>query len=71
VAFLDRLNPVGCLVAGVFIAITFIGGETAQILLKLPRDMTLVIQGMLLFYILGCDTLILYRLGVTPRKMQA
>jgi len=71
VAFLGRLNPVGCLVAGVFIAITFIGGETAQILLKLPRDMTLVIQGMLLFYILACDTLILYRLGVTPRKVQA
>ena len=62
VAFLGRLNPVGCLIAGVFIAITFIGGENAQIILRLPRDMTLVFQGMLLFYILACDTLILYRL---------
>ena len=61
VAFLGRLNPVGCLIAGVFIAITFIGGENAQIVLRLPRDMTLVFQGMLLFYILACDTLILYR----------
>ena len=64
VAFLGRLNPVGCLIAGVFIAITFIGGENAQIILRLPRDMTLVFQGMLLFYILACDTLILYRLRV-------
>ncbi|MCC5985358.1 MAG: ABC transporter permease [Rhodobacteraceae bacterium] len=61
VAFLGRLNPVGCLIAGIFIAITFIGGENAQIVLRLPRDMTLVFQGMLLFYILACDTLILYR----------
>ena len=62
VAFLGRLNPVGCLIAGIFIAITFIGGENAQIILRLPRDMTLVFQGLLLFYILACDTLILYRI---------
>jgi simple sugar transport system permease protein len=71
VAFLGRLNPVGCLVAGIFIAITFIGGENAQIMLRLPRDMTLVFQGLLLFYILACDTLILYRLRPAPRKAEA
>ena len=71
VAFLGRLNPVGCLVAGVFIAITFIGGENAQIMLRLPRDMTLVFQGFLLFYILACDTLILYRLRPVPRQAEA
>ena len=62
VAFLGRLNPVGCLVAGVFLAITFIGGENAQIMLRLPLDVTRVFQGMLLFYVLACDTLILYRI---------
>jgi simple sugar transport system permease protein len=71
VAFLGRLNPVGCLIAGIFIAITFIGGENAQIMLRLPRDMTLVFQGLLLFYILACDTLILYRLRPAPRKAEA
>ena len=59
------------LIAGVFIAITFIGGENAQIILRLPRDMTLVFQGLLLFYILACDTLILYRLRPSPRRSQA
>jgi simple sugar transport system permease protein len=61
VAFLGRLNPVGCLVAGLFLAVTFIGGENAQIMLGLPLDVTRVFQGMLLFYVLACDTLLLYR----------
>jgi len=61
VAFLGRLNPVGCLVAGVFLAITFIGGENAQIMLRMPLDVTRVFQGLLLFYVLACDTLLLYR----------
>lgn len=61
VAFLGRLNPVGCLVAGVFLAVTFIGGENAQIMLRLPLDATRVFQGLLLFYVLACDTMLLYR----------
>ncbi len=61
VAFLGRLNPVGCLVAGIFLAVTFIGGENAQIMLRLPLDVTRVLQGLLLFYVLACDTLLLYR----------
>ncbi|MCU0886766.1 MAG: ABC transporter permease [Rubritepida sp.] len=64
VAFLGRLNPIGCLVAGVFLAITFIGGENAQIMLRLPLDVTRVFQGLLLFYVLACDTLLLYRVRV-------
>jgi ABC-type uncharacterized transport system permease subunit len=61
VAFLGRLNPIGCLIAGVFLAITFIGGENAQIMLKLPLDVTRVFQGLLLFYVLACDSFLLYR----------
>jgi simple sugar transport system permease protein len=61
VAFLGRLNPVGILVAGLFLALTFIGGENAQIAMKVPLDLTKVFQGILLFYVLACDSLILYR----------
>lgn len=61
VAFLGRLNPVGCLLAGIVLAITFIGGENAQIVLHVPLDVTRVFQGLLLFYVLACDTLLLYR----------
>jgi general nucleoside transport system permease protein len=64
VAFLGRLNPVGILIAGLFLALTFIGGEQAQISLKVPLDLTKVFQGILLFFVLACDSLILYRFRI-------
>jgi simple sugar transport system permease protein len=71
VAFLGRLNPVGILIAGLFLALTFIGGEQAQISIKLPLDVTRVCQGILLFYVLACDSLILYRIRFTPGRRTA
>jgi simple sugar transport system permease protein len=62
VAFLGRLNPVGILIAGLFLALTFIGGEAAQISMKVPLDLTKVFQGILLFYVLACDSMIVYRI---------
>ncbi len=61
VAFLGRLHPVGILLAGCLMALTYLGGETAQIMLNLPSAVTGVFQGMLLFYLLACDVLIKYR----------
>jgi simple sugar transport system permease protein len=61
VAFLGRLNPVGALLAGFLLALTFLGGEGAQIALGLPEQMTRVFQGLLLFYVLACDAFISYR----------
>src|SRR6267378_1596088 len=71
VAFLGRLNPIGILIAGLFLALTFIGGEQAQIAMKIPLDVTKVFQGILLFYVLACDSLILYRFRLisAPRKV--
>jgi ABC-type uncharacterized transport system permease subunit len=69
VAFLGRLNPIGALVAGLFLALTFIGGENAQIAMRIPLDVTRVFQGLLLFFVLGCDTFLLYRLRlVAPAR---
>src|SRR5215813_8936508 len=68
VAFLGRLNPIGILIAGLFLALTFIGGEQAQIAMKIPLDVTKVFQGILLFYVLACDSLILYRFHLISRQ---
>ncbi|MCZ8316539.1 ABC transporter permease [Phreatobacter sp.] len=69
VAFLGRLNPIGALIAALFLALTFIGGENAQIALRIPLDVTRVFQGLLLFFVLGCDTFLLYRLRlVSPAR---
>ncbi|MBL1434963.1 MAG: ABC transporter permease [Rhodobacteraceae bacterium] len=61
VAFLGRLNPIGILLAGVVLAGTYIGGENAQFLLKLPAAAVTVFQGMMLFFLLGFEILINYR----------
>jgi len=71
VAFLGRLNPIGILVAGLFLALTFIGGEGAQISMKLPLDLTKVFQGILLFYVLACDSMILYRIRLIGSSRKA
>jgi general nucleoside transport system permease protein len=71
VAFLGRLNPIGILIAGLFLALTFIGGEQAQIAMKIPLDLTKVFQGILLFYVLACDSLIVYRIRLVPSHRRA
>lgn len=62
VAFLGRLNPVGVLFAGLLLALSYLGGENAQIALGISDKIARVFQGILLFFILACDTLILYRI---------
>ncbi len=62
VAFLGRLHPVGILLAGLLMALTYIGGEGAQITLNLPNAVTGVFQGMLLFFLLATDVLTKYRI---------
>ncbi len=65
VAFLGRLNPIGVIFAGLLLALTYIGGENAQIMLQIPDDATSVFQGILLFLILACDTLVRYKVKIT------
>ncbi|MEM8791775.1 MAG: ABC transporter permease [Pseudomonadota bacterium] len=62
VAFLGRLNPAGAILGALVLAVSYIGGENAQILLKLPKNAAFVFQGLLLFFLLTCDTLIRYRI---------
>lgn len=62
VAFLGRLHPVGILLAGLLMALTYIGGELGQLMLGLPAAAIQAFQGMLLFFLLAGDVLTNYRL---------
>jgi simple sugar transport system permease protein len=62
VAFLGRLNPIGILLAGLLMALTFIGGELAQLMLGVPAPAIQAFQGMLLFFLLALDVLANYRI---------
>ena len=66
VAFLGRLNPIGVLFAGLILALTYIGGENAQIEIGLPAAVTGLFQAIILFYLLACDVLARYRLRYKP-----
>lgn len=62
VAFLGRLHPVGILLAGLLMALTYIGGELAQLMLGLPGASIQLFQGMLLFFLLATDVFTNYRI---------
>ncbi|TWI93001.1 nucleoside ABC transporter membrane protein [Roseibium hamelinense] len=71
VAFLGRLNPIGIIIAGFVLALSYIGGEGVQSGLGVSNEIASVIQGLLLFFVLACDTLILYRVRLVTRKVSA
>ena len=62
VAFLGRLHPAGVVFAGLVMALTYIGGETAQIEIGTPAAVTGLFQGILLFFLLASDVLTTYRI---------
>jgi simple sugar transport system permease protein len=62
VAFVGRLHPVGMVFSALLMSMLYIGGELAQSRMGLPKSLTGVFQGLLLFTLLACDTLIAYRL---------
>ena len=60
VAFLGRLHPLGIILSGLLMALSYIGGETAQVEVGLPQAVTGVFQGLLLFFLLASDFLTKY-----------
>ena len=62
VAFVGRLHPAGMVFSAILMSMFYIGGELAQSRMGLPKSITGVFQGLLLFTLLACDTLIAYRL---------
>ena len=62
VAYVGRLHPVGIVFSAILMSMFYIGGELAQSRLGLPKSLTGVFQGLLLFTLLACDTLIHYRI---------
>jgi ABC-type uncharacterized transport system permease subunit len=49
VAFVGRLHPVGMVFSAILMSMFYIGGELAQSRLGLPKSLTGVFQGLLLF----------------------
>jgi simple sugar transport system permease protein len=71
VSFLGRLNPIGCLLAGIVMAVTYVGGQVAQTTVHIPNSTAGIFQAMMLFLILASDILIRYRVRLVPTRHAA
>lgn len=71
VAFLGRLHPIGILLAGIILAVSYVGGEIAQTSIGLPNAATGVFQAMMLFFLLATDILINYRVRIGAQSRGA
>lgn len=71
VAFVGRLHPVGMVFSAILMSMFYIGGELAQSRLGLPKSITGVFQGLLLFALLACDTLMVWRVRWVSSKVPA
>ena len=71
VAFLGRLNPLGIIAAGLVLALSYLGGEAAQISIGVSDKVVRAFQGMLLFFVLASDTLIHYQVRIAATKPAA
>jgi simple sugar transport system permease protein len=65
VAYLGRLHPIGAIIAAMFMAVLYMGGDLAQIEMGIPVAVISMFQGVLLFFLLACDFFINNRLTFT------
>ena len=68
VAFLGRLHPLGIIFASLIIALTYLGAEDAQLFMQVPAAVGFLFQGLVLFYLLGADFLVKYKLEFKKYK---
>ena len=64
VAFLGRLNPYGVVIAGIIIATPKLGADNAQMVLGIPKVVTGIFEGMLLFFLLAGETIQKYKISI-------
>ena len=64
VAWLAKLSPWGVLLVAILLAGLLVGGDQLQITMGLPASVALVLQGLILFFVLGGDIFTQYRLRV-------
>ena len=67
---MGRLHPIGIIFASLIVALTYLGAETAQIFLQIPKSAGQVFQGLILFFLLASDFLLYFKVKflITQKK---
>ncbi len=71
VSFLGRLHPLGVFLAGLILAVTYVGGQVAQTVVHVPEATAGIFQATMLFFILASDILVRYRLRLVRGARRA
>lgn len=71
VAWLSKLNPVVMVVVSLFIAMLQRGSNTIQTTFKIPASAAEVLTGLILFFMLGCEFFLNYKLVFRGGKEHA
>ena len=64
VSFLGRLHPIGIVLAGLVLAVCYVGGQVAQTVVHVPSATAGIFQAMMLFFILASDMLVRRRIRI-------
>jgi ABC-type uncharacterized transport system permease subunit len=62
VAWLGRLNPIGIILVSFLLAALLVGGDQLQMSMSLPSSVAPMLQGAILFFVLGGETFTKYRI---------
>jgi simple sugar transport system permease protein len=71
VAWLGKLNPWGVLLVAILLAGLLVGGDQIQITMQLPAAVALILQGAILFFMLGGELFTRYRLRLEWRPAES
>jgi len=70
VAWLARLNPWGILMVSFFLGVLLVGGDTLQVVMRLPVASVQVVQGCILFAVLASEFIRNYRFEVVKKERE-
>ncbi len=70
VAWLARLNPLGIMIVAFLLGVLLVGGDTLQIVMRLPLSSVQVLQGLILFFVLGGEFFRRYRIRFVSRERE-
>ncbi len=68
VAWLARLNPMATILVSFLLGALLVGGDTLQVVMRLPLASVQVLQGLILFCVLGAEFFRNYRIVPTGRE---
>ncbi len=68
VAWLARGNPIAAILTALFLGVVFTSGDVMKVALQMPARVTDVFNGLILFWLIGSERLLYYRVRWAPRR---